>query len=149
MKQTTHTWQNRKRMHDIILTSPWQTQDEILTPYTCILFLSSADPSITPQPDTIPVIYVTLGNDSLKAVTKALTWEDAKKNCEGEKANLVSIRNQWSLAYVELMAMNLKAPVWIGLNKKMVRDCGTIQALTQCIIRKDVRLNTEISILPI
>ncbi|XP_075877945.1 macrophage mannose receptor 1-like [Nelusetta ayraudi] len=77
------------------------------------------DPSITAQPDTIPVIYVTLGNDSLKVVTKTLTWEDAKKNCEGEKANLVSIRNQWSLAYVELMAMNLKAPVWIGLNKKM------------------------------
>lgn len=109
------------------MISLWGTQDDTLTPCTCILSLSSADPSITNQPDvTIPVIYVTLGNDSFKVVTKNLTWEDAKKNCEGEKANLVSIRNEWSLAYVELMAMNLKGPVWIGLNKQLVRDWGSI-----------------------
>lgn len=83
--------------------------------------MSSADPSITNQPDaTIPVIYVNLGNDSFKVVPKNLTWEDARKNCELEKTNLVSIRNEWSLAYVELMAKNLKAPVWIGLNKQKV-----------------------------
>ncbi|XP_070700689.1 macrophage mannose receptor 1-like [Pempheris klunzingeri] len=77
------------------------------------------DTSMKPQPEpTIPEIYVPVGNDSIKVETKNLTWEDAKKACEAEKANLASLRNEWTQAYVELMAMNLKAPVWIGLNKQ-------------------------------
>lgn len=67
---------------------------------------------------------MTLGNDSIKAVTKNLTWEDAKKQCEGDKATLASLRNEWTQAYVELLAMNLKAPVWIGLNKQQVQGCN-------------------------
>lgn len=90
-----------------------------------ILSLSSPDSNLPSQPETpIPVIYVNLGNDSIKAVAKNLTWEDAKKNCEGEKANLVSVRNDWTQAYVELLTMNLKSPVWIGLNKELVRGCA-------------------------
>lgn len=61
-----------------------------------------------------------MGNDSIKAVTKNLTWDEAKKNCELDKASLASLRNEWSHAYIELLALNLKAPVWIGLNKKQV-----------------------------
>uniref|UniRef100_A0A8C3ALJ6 Mannose receptor, C type 1b n=1 Tax=Cyclopterus lumpus TaxID=8103 RepID=A0A8C3ALJ6_CYCLU len=64
-------------------------------------------------------IYVNLGNDSVKVVTKNLTWDDARKNCEVDKANLASLRNEWTQAYVELMAMNLKAPLWFGLNKQI------------------------------
>uniref|UniRef100_A0A8D0CM87 Mannose receptor, C type 1b n=1 Tax=Sander lucioperca TaxID=283035 RepID=A0A8D0CM87_SANLU len=63
-------------------------------------------------------IYVNLGNDSIKVETKNLTWDDAKKQCEDDKANLASLRTEWTHAYVELLAMNLKAPLWIGLNKK-------------------------------
>ncbi|XP_041804547.1 macrophage mannose receptor 1-like [Chelmon rostratus] len=77
------------------------------------------DPNFRPQPTpAIPNIYVTLGNDSIKAVTKNLTWEEAKKHCEGDKASLASLRNEWTHAYVELLAMKLKAPAWIGLNKQ-------------------------------
>uniref|UniRef100_A0A671U1P3 Mannose receptor, C type 1b n=1 Tax=Sparus aurata TaxID=8175 RepID=A0A671U1P3_SPAAU len=77
------------------------------------------DPNTQSPPDTvIPDIYVAVGNDSIKAVTKNLTWEDARKECENDKANLASLRNEWTQAYVELLAMNLKAPVWIGLNKE-------------------------------
>uniref|UniRef100_A0A671TZF3 Mannose receptor, C type 1b n=1 Tax=Sparus aurata TaxID=8175 RepID=A0A671TZF3_SPAAU len=81
--------------------------------------LPSTDPNTQSPPDTvIPDIYVAVGNDSIKAVTKNLTWEDARKECENDKANLASLRNEWTQAYVELLAMNLKAPVWIGLNKE-------------------------------
>lgn len=83
--------------------------------------LPSTDPNTQSPPDTvIPDIYVAVGNDSIKAVTKNLTWEDARKECENDKANLASLRNEWTQAYVELLAMNLKAPVWIGLNKEKV-----------------------------
>ncbi|XP_038573589.1 macrophage mannose receptor 1b [Micropterus salmoides] len=81
--------------------------------------LRNLDPNVQPQPQpTVPNIYVSLGNDSIKVVTKNLTWDDAKKQCEGDKANLASLRNEWTQAYVELLTMNLKAPVWIGLNKE-------------------------------
>lgn len=79
------------------------------------------DPNIPSQSDTyVPNIYVSVGNDSIKVVTKNLTWNDAKKNCEADKASLASLRNEWSQAYVELLVLNLKAPVWIGLNKNQV-----------------------------
>ncbi|XP_049454403.1 macrophage mannose receptor 1b [Epinephelus fuscoguttatus] len=81
--------------------------------------LRDLDPNIQPQPDpAVSNIYVTLANDSIKVVTKNLTWDDAKKQCESEKANLASLRNEWTQAYVELLAMNLKTPLWIGLNKQ-------------------------------
>ncbi|XP_051266208.1 macrophage mannose receptor 1 [Dicentrarchus labrax] len=76
------------------------------------------DTNIRPQQEKPTDIYVKLGNDSIKLVTKNLTWEDAQKHCEGDKANLASLRNEWTQAYIELLTMNLKAPVWIGLNKQ-------------------------------
>lgn len=79
------------------------------------------DPSIPSPSDTdVPNIYVSVGNDSIKAVTEKLTWNDAKKRCEVDSATLASFRNEWSQAYVELLVLNLKAPVWIGLNKNQV-----------------------------
>uniref|UniRef100_A0A665X444 Macrophage mannose receptor 1-like n=1 Tax=Echeneis naucrates TaxID=173247 RepID=A0A665X444_ECHNA len=77
------------------------------------------DPNIQDKPEpAVPNIYVTLGNDSIKAVTQNLTWDDASRHCESENAKLASLRNEWTQAYIELLAMNLKAPLWIGLNKQ-------------------------------
>lgn len=92
------------------------------------LSLLSPDPNLQPQPEpTVPNIYVSLGNDSIKAVTKNLTWDDAKTACEADKAKLASLRNDWTQAYVELLAMNLKAPLWIGLNKQQVQGCNHLK----------------------
>lgn len=90
-----------------------------VTPTWIFLFLK--DPSIPSPSDTyVPNIYVSVGNDSIKAVTEKLTWNDAKEKCKADKATLASFRNEWSQAYVELLVLNLKAPVWIGLNKNQV-----------------------------
>uniref|UniRef100_A0AAQ6IHY3 Mannose receptor, C type 1b n=1 Tax=Anabas testudineus TaxID=64144 RepID=A0AAQ6IHY3_ANATE len=62
--------------------------------------------------------YVDIFNDSIKVITQQMNWDAAKKYCENEGANLASLRNQWTHAYVELLALNLKAPLWIGLNKQ-------------------------------
>lgn len=48
-----------------------------------------------------------------------MTWDAAKKHCEGDGAKLASLRNEWSQAYIELLA--LKAPLWIGINKMEVQ----------------------------
>ncbi|KAM4727964.1 macrophage mannose receptor 1-like isoform 2-T2 [Anableps anableps] len=65
-----------------------------------------------------PIIYERLRNDSIKVITKNLTWAEAKKCCESDRANLASLRTEWTNAYVELLAFILKTPLWIGLNKE-------------------------------
>lgn len=84
-------------------------------PYTDPAFPDSPEP-------TVPTNYVKMVNDSIKVVTQPMTWNDAKKYCEHDSANLASLRNDWSQVYIELMALNLKAPLWIGLNKVQVKD---------------------------
>ncbi|KAM8728032.1 macrophage mannose receptor 1-like isoform 2-T2 [Acanthopagrus schlegelii] len=78
----------------------------------------NVDPSLpdTPEPTTY-TDYVRILNDSIKVVTLPMTWKAAKAHCQGDGAQLASVRNGWSQAYIELMAMNLRAPLWIGLNK--------------------------------
>uniref|UniRef100_A0A7N5ZZC2 Mannose receptor, C type 1b n=1 Tax=Anabas testudineus TaxID=64144 RepID=A0A7N5ZZC2_ANATE len=87
--------------------------------FNLFIYLLSTDPNTQPKADpTIPNIYVSLGNDSMKVVTENLTWDDAKKRCASEKANLASLRNEWTQAYAEILVIRLKAPLWIGLNKQ-------------------------------
>ncbi|KAM7379550.1 hypothetical protein PAMP_005096 [Pampus punctatissimus] len=88
--------------------------------YICARDLDPNSPS--KEEPTVPNIYVSVGNDSIKAVTQNLTWDDAKRHCEGDKANLASLRNEWAQAYVELLAMTLKTPLWIGLNKNQTNN---------------------------
>lgn len=70
---------------------------------------------------TISGDYVKILNDSIKTVTQSMRWEQAKQHCEGDGAQLISLRNGWSQAYVELLAVKLKTPLWIGLNKMQVQ----------------------------
>uniref|UniRef100_A0A667XPX9 Mannose receptor, C type 1b n=1 Tax=Myripristis murdjan TaxID=586833 RepID=A0A667XPX9_9TELE len=80
--------------------------------------LRNVDPNIPASTDTtILTTYVKVANDSIKIVTQNMTWSDAKKNCMADGAKLASVRNEWLQAYVELQSGNLKAPLWIGLNK--------------------------------
>ncbi|XP_029309225.1 macrophage mannose receptor 1-like [Cottoperca gobio] len=80
--------------------------------------LKNVDPSLPDSPEpTLSSDYVKILNDSIKVVTQQMSWDAAKKLCEGDGAKLASLRNKWTQAYVELLALSLKAPVWIGLNK--------------------------------
>ncbi|XP_034742576.1 macrophage mannose receptor 1-like [Etheostoma cragini] len=83
--------------------------------YVC---LRNVDPSLQDSPEpTTSTNYVKIFNDSIKVVTQQMNWDAAKKHCEGDGAKLASLRNEWYQAYVELLALNLNAPLWIGLNK--------------------------------
>uniref|UniRef100_A0A8D3DFH1 Macrophage mannose receptor 1-like n=1 Tax=Scophthalmus maximus TaxID=52904 RepID=A0A8D3DFH1_SCOMX len=84
--------------------------------YVCLRNLDQSLPD-SPEP-TVTTAYVKLFNDSIKVVTQPMNWDAAQKNCQSDSANLASLRNVWSQTYVELMALNLNSPVWIGLNKK-------------------------------
>ncbi|CAL1580355.1 unnamed protein product [Knipowitschia caucasica] len=80
--------------------------------------LRDLDKNAVPQTNLIlPNTYIPLANDSIKLVTQNLTWETAKTNCEKDRGSLASVRNEWTQAFVELIAFTEKAPLWIGLNK--------------------------------
>ncbi|KAJ3595076.1 hypothetical protein NHX12_004381 [Muraenolepis orangiensis] len=64
-----------------------------------------------------PTTYYKMGNDSVKIVTQNFTWSEANKRCKMDGAQLATIRSEWTRAYIELQALNLNSPMWIGLNK--------------------------------
>ncbi|XP_053186721.1 macrophage mannose receptor 1-like [Scomber japonicus] len=83
--------------------------------YVC---LRNVDPSFADSPEpTSYNDYVKILNDSIKVVTQQMPWVDAKRNCENDGAKLASLRNEWTQTYVELIAFNLQAPLWLGLNR--------------------------------
>uniref|UniRef100_UPI0037E78EBA macrophage mannose receptor 1-like n=1 Tax=Semicossyphus pulcher TaxID=241346 RepID=UPI0037E78EBA len=80
--------------------------------------LRSIDPTFPDSPEPTPTNYVKILNDSVKVIPQKMTWYEAKQHCERDGAKLASLRNAWSQVYVELVSLNLNAPVWIGLNSK-------------------------------
>ncbi|XP_054882841.1 macrophage mannose receptor 1-like, partial [Poeciliopsis prolifica] len=85
--------------------------------------LSGLQPN-TPETTTLsnPDNYFKILNDSIKLVTQQKSWSDAQKTCEADGAKLVSVRSEWTQAYIELLALNLKRPLWIGLNKNQTNN---------------------------
>ncbi|XP_062381617.1 macrophage mannose receptor 1-like [Sardina pilchardus] len=77
------------------------------------------DKQITPQTTVLPQSYIKFGNDTFKVELTNLTWWEAKKRCEADGAQLASIRDSITQAYIELQIHKLKQPMWIGLNKNM------------------------------
>ncbi|XP_015253776.1 PREDICTED: macrophage mannose receptor 1-like [Cyprinodon variegatus] len=76
------------------------------------------DPS---EPTTLDD-YFKIINDSIKLVPQQMNWDAAQKNCEADGAKLASIRTEWTQAYIELLALNLNRPLWIGLNKALTNN---------------------------
>ncbi|CAL8344298.1 unnamed protein product [Merluccius merluccius] len=78
----------------------------------------NVDPQLPlPREPLTPTTYVKMGNDSVRILTQNMTWSQAKQQCEADGAQLASIRSEWTRAYIELQAINLNSPMWIGLNK--------------------------------
>lgn len=104
------------------------------------------DPSL---PDTTGTTvsgdYVKILNNSIKAVTQSMTWDNARQHCEGDGAKLISLQNGWLQSYVELLAVKLKTPFWIGLNKLQVQPTGPLmqQKINKVLIEHKDRISAN------
>ncbi|KAL0967015.1 hypothetical protein UPYG_G00303470 [Umbra pygmaea] len=79
---------------------------------------SKVDPGIPVQaPTEFPRSWEKFGIDSYKVLPQNLTWSEAQVQCETEQSQLASILDELSAAYLELQALKLQTPLWIGLNK--------------------------------
>lgn len=51
-----------------------------------------------------------------------MRWDEARRQCQADDADLASILNPYSQAYLTLQISKYNEPVWIGLNSNVVKD---------------------------
>uniref|UniRef100_A0A672FZD2 Mannose receptor C-type 1 n=1 Tax=Salarias fasciatus TaxID=181472 RepID=A0A672FZD2_SALFA len=81
------------------------------------------DSQIAVAPTTVPPnAFYKLGNDSYKLVAQKMRWDEARRQCQADDADLASIVNPVTQAYITLQISKLNQSVWIGLNNNVVRN---------------------------
>ncbi|XP_073715679.1 macrophage mannose receptor 1-like isoform X2 [Misgurnus anguillicaudatus] len=73
----------------------------------------------TPMTTAVPQKYFSLGNDSYMVQLEKMSWDEARRQCKADDADLASVLDTISQAYTSLQVDNLKEPLWIGLNSKL------------------------------
>ncbi|XP_062977189.1 macrophage mannose receptor 1-like [Elgaria multicarinata webbii] len=72
---------------------------------------------------TIPASgYILYGNSSYSLVSPNMTWEEARKTCKSENAELASILTPYIQSFLWLQVLKYGEPVWIGLNSNMTNE---------------------------
>ncbi|XP_071381660.1 macrophage mannose receptor 1 [Centroberyx affinis] len=66
-----------------------------------------------------PKAFYKLGNDSYKLVAQKMRWDEARRQCQADDADLASIVNPIAQAYITLLIHKYNEPVWIGLNSNV------------------------------
>ncbi|XP_029935851.1 macrophage mannose receptor 1 [Myripristis murdjan] len=80
----------------------------------------SIDSQIVIPPTTVvPKAFYKLGNDSYKLVAQKMKWDEARRQCQADDADLASILNPIVQASITLQIHKYKEPVWIGLNNNV------------------------------
>uniref|UniRef100_A0AAQ6AA14 Macrophage mannose receptor 1 n=1 Tax=Amphiprion ocellaris TaxID=80972 RepID=A0AAQ6AA14_AMPOC len=81
------------------------------------------DSQIVVQPTTVqPKAFYKLGNDSFKLVAQKMKWDEARRQCQADDAELASILNPVTQAYITLQIAKHNESVWIGLNTNVVKS---------------------------
>lgn len=84
----------------------------------CVIY---SDSQIAVKPTTVsPKTFYKLGNDSYKVVTQKMRWDEARRQCQADDAELASILSPVAHAYATLQILKLNEPLWIGLNSNVV-----------------------------
>ncbi|XP_041824858.1 macrophage mannose receptor 1 [Melanotaenia boesemani] len=74
---------------------------------------------IVPPTTSSPKAFYNFGNDSYKLVTQKMKWDEARRECQADDADLASILNPVTQAYITLQISKYNEPVWIGLNNNV------------------------------
>lgn len=65
--------------------------------------------------------FYKLGNDSYKLVAQKMNWDEARRQCQADDADVASILNPYIQAHLTLQISKYNEPVWIGLNTNVVK----------------------------
>ncbi|RXN04171.1 macrophage mannose receptor 1-like protein [Labeo rohita] len=72
-----------------------------------------------PVTTALPQHFFTLKNDSYKVRMEKMSWDEARRQCKADDADLASVLDSISQAYTILRVSKLKEPLWIGLNSNL------------------------------
>ena len=75
--------------------------------------------------------FTKFGNDSYKLQTMKMRWDEARKQCLADDAELASILDPMSHAFVSLQVDRHNQSVWLGLNSNLVRVVTSMVLLIQ------------------
>nr|XP_019942865.1 PREDICTED: macrophage mannose receptor 1 [Paralichthys olivaceus] len=100
------------------LTGKWKVEDcEAKKGFIC---KRNIDSQIVVPPTTVsPKVFYKLGNDSYKLVMQKMRWDEARRQCQADDADLASILDPVTEAYITLQISKHNEPVWIGLNNNV------------------------------
>ncbi|XP_065117913.1 macrophage mannose receptor 1-like [Paramisgurnus dabryanus] len=79
----------------------------------------NTDSQLSAMTTSIPQKYSSLGNDSYKVQLEKMSWDEARRQCKADDADLASVLDSISQAYTSLQVDKLKEPLWIGLNSNL------------------------------
>ncbi|KAG9348011.1 hypothetical protein JZ751_004030 [Albula glossodonta] len=80
----------------------------------------NTDPQLNPPATTVePKTYYKFGNNSFKVMTQKMNWDEARRQCKADDAELASILDPITNSYLALMIHKYKEPMWIGLNSNV------------------------------
>lgn len=86
-------------------------------------FPINTDSQIPVPPTTVSTkSFYKLGNDSYKLVAQKMNWDEARRQCQADDADLASILNPYSQAHITLQISKYNEPVWLGLNSNVVNN---------------------------
>ncbi|XP_033854652.3 macrophage mannose receptor 1-like [Acipenser ruthenus] len=78
------------------------------------------DPNFSNPPTTVPPKgYVQFGTSSYRIIKQKLKWDEARRQCKAEDADLASILNTMMQSFIMLQAEKYGEPLWIGLNSNV------------------------------
>ncbi|KAI4893218.1 hypothetical protein NFI96_010660 [Prochilodus magdalenae] len=66
-----------------------------------------------------PKAYSTMGNNSYTLQTEKMSWDEARRQCKADDADLASVLDTVTQALITLRFGRFKEPVWIGLNSNL------------------------------
>lgn len=110
-----------KKKNDTIHKSDLQNfyyHNNLIIPFLPV----NTDSQIPVPPTTVSTkSFYKLGNESYKLVAQKMNWDEARRQCQADDADLASILNPYSQAHITLQISKYNEPVWIGLNSNVVK----------------------------
>uniref|UniRef100_A0AAY4AAK8 Macrophage mannose receptor 1 n=1 Tax=Denticeps clupeoides TaxID=299321 RepID=A0AAY4AAK8_9TELE len=100
------------------MTGTWKV-DNCHSPHGFICKRSLDSQIVPPVTTASPKAFFKMGNDSYKLQTEKMSWDEARKQCKADDADLASILDAASQALSLLRMHQYNEPVWVGLNSNL------------------------------
>lgn len=100
-------------------------------------FPSNKSPLVSDSQIVVPATtestktFYKLGNDSFKLVVQKMNWDEARRQCKADDAEMASILNPITQAFITMQSHKYNEPMWIGLNNNLVKVFSFDIALCQ------------------